>query len=167
MDIKSLKHLEEELWDAADNLRANSKLTSNQYCMPVLGLIFLRYAYSRFVMVEQQLRKEYPSRPGREFILKPEHFKSKSALYLDKHAQYQNILALPEDVASAGWQNAKDEVMNSLGEVLKNAMSLIEEQSEQLDGILPKDYQEFINKIPKSLRRYTFRDFRKKLFSKV
>ena len=69
MDIKSLKLLEEKLWDAADNLRANSKLTSNQYCMPVLGLIFLRYAYSRFKKVEEELRKEHPSRPGREFVL--------------------------------------------------------------------------------------------------
>ena len=151
MDIKSLKRLEEELWDAADNLRANSKLTSNQYCMPVLGLIFLRYAYSRFVMVEQQLRKEYPSRPGREFILKPEHFKSKSALYLDKHAQYQNILALPENVASAGWLDTKGDVINSLGEVLNNAMSLIEEQSEQLEGILPKEYHEFDDELLRQL----------------
>ena len=42
MDIQSLKQLETTLWDTADNLRANSKLTSQQYCMPVLGLIFLR-----------------------------------------------------------------------------------------------------------------------------
>lgn len=52
MDNKSVKKLEAELWESADLLRADSKLTSNQYCMPVLGLIFLRYAYSRFTMVE-------------------------------------------------------------------------------------------------------------------
>ena len=143
MDIKSLKLLEEKLWDAADNLRANSKLTSNQYCMPVLGLIFLRYAYSRYTMVAAQLRKERPSRPGREFILRPEHFKSKSALYLDEHAQFANLLALPEAVADAGWLNARGEVITSLGEALNNAMTLIEAQSEQLDGVLPKAYHEF------------------------
>ena len=48
----NIRKLEAELWESADLLRAGSKLTSNQYCMPVLGLIFLRYAYSRFKMVE-------------------------------------------------------------------------------------------------------------------
>ena len=48
MDNKSLKKLEADLWESADLLRADSKLTSNQYCMPVLGLLFLRYAYGRF-----------------------------------------------------------------------------------------------------------------------
>lgn len=48
MDVKGLRKLEDNLWKAADDLRANSKLTSNQYCMPVLGLIFLRYAFGRY-----------------------------------------------------------------------------------------------------------------------
>ena len=47
MDNASIKKLEADLWESADLLRAGSKLTSNQYCMPVLGLLFLRYAYSR------------------------------------------------------------------------------------------------------------------------
>ena len=42
----NIRKLENELWESADLLRSGSKLTSNQYCMPVLGLIFLRYAYS-------------------------------------------------------------------------------------------------------------------------
>lgn len=52
MDNASIKKLESDLWESADLLRAGSKLTSNQYCMPVLGLLFLRYAYSRYKMVE-------------------------------------------------------------------------------------------------------------------
>ena len=51
----NVKKLEADLWESADLLRAGSKLTSNQYCMPVLGLIFLRYAYSRFKLVEQEI----------------------------------------------------------------------------------------------------------------
>ena len=47
----SIRKLETDLWESADLLRQGSKLTSNQYCMPVLGLIFLRYAYSRFKKV--------------------------------------------------------------------------------------------------------------------
>lgn len=55
MDNKSIKKLEADLWESADLLRAGSKLTSQQYCMPVLGLLFLRYAYSRFKKVEEEI----------------------------------------------------------------------------------------------------------------
>ena len=58
----NIRKLEAELWESADLLRAGSKLTSNQYCMPVLGLIFLRYAYSRFKMVETEILKDRPAR---------------------------------------------------------------------------------------------------------
>ena len=58
----NIRKLEAELWESADLLRAGSKLTSNQYCMPVLGLIFLRYAYSRFKKVEAEILKDRPSR---------------------------------------------------------------------------------------------------------
>ena len=61
----NVKKLEADLWESADLLRAGSKLTSNQYCMPVLGLIFLRYAYSRFKLVEQEILKDRPMRGGR------------------------------------------------------------------------------------------------------
>ena len=54
--MADIQKLEKELWEAADNLRANSKLTSQQYCMPVLGLIFLRYAWGRFKMVDEQIK---------------------------------------------------------------------------------------------------------------
>ena len=58
----NIRKLETELWESADLLRQGSKLTSNQYCMPVLGLIFLRYAYSRFKKVEESILKDRPSR---------------------------------------------------------------------------------------------------------
>ena len=63
----NVKKLEADLWESADLLRAGSKLTSNQYCMPVLGLIFLRYAYSRFKLVEREILKDRPVRGGRDF----------------------------------------------------------------------------------------------------
>jgi type I restriction-modification system DNA methylase subunit len=56
--MADIKKLEKELWEAADNLRANSKLTSQQYCMPVLGLIFLRYAWGRFNRIDAQIKEE-------------------------------------------------------------------------------------------------------------
>ena len=81
----NIRKLETELWESADLLRAGSKLTSNQYCMPVLGLIFLRYAYSRFKMVEAEILKNRPSRGGSAIGLASSattrHKRSLSALY--------------------------------------------------------------------------------------
>ena len=82
MDNKSLKKLEADLWESADLLRAGSKLTSNQYCMPVLGLLFLRYAYSRFKLVEAELLRARPMRRGVPLPIEPADFREKSALFL-------------------------------------------------------------------------------------
>ena len=84
--MQNLRKLEAELWNSADLLRSGSKLTSNQYCMPVLGLIFLKYAYSRFKMVEGEILKNRPMRNGRQLPVTAEDFKAKSALFLPKEA---------------------------------------------------------------------------------
>ena len=139
----NIRKLEAELWESADLLRAGSKLTSNQYCMPVLGLIFLRYAYSRFKMVEAEILKNRPSRGGRVMPVEASDFAAKSALFLPKEAQYDYLVNLPSDISSAGLVNKDGHVMNSLGEVVNNAMALVEDQSEQLVGVLPKDYTMF------------------------
>ncbi len=128
----NIRKLEAELWESADLLRAGSKLTSNQYCMPVLGLIFLRYAYSRFKMVEAEILKNRPSRGGRVMPVEASDFAAKSALFLPKEAQYDYLLNLPDDIASAELVNRDGQTITSLGEVVNNAMVLIEEQSEQL-----------------------------------
>ena len=139
----NIRKLEAELWESADLLRAGSKLTSNQYCMPVLGLIFLRYAYSRFKMVEAEILKNRPSRGGRVMPVEASDFAAKSALFLPKEAQYDYLVNLPSDISSAGLVNKDGDIMNSLGEVVNNAMALVEDQSEQLVGVLPKDYTMF------------------------
>jgi len=139
----SIRKLESELWDSADLLRQGSKLTSNQYCMPVLGLIFLRYAYSRFKKVEAEILKDRPSRGGRVMPVEASDFAAKSALFLPKEAQYEYLVNLPANIASSGLVNKDGHPMNSLGEVVNNAMMLIEDQSEQLKGVLPKSYTDF------------------------
>ncbi|UEB32665.1 class I SAM-dependent DNA methyltransferase [Finegoldia magna] len=149
----NIRKLETELWESADLLRAGSKLTSNQYCMPVLGLIFLRYAYSRYKMVEAEILKGRPSRGGRVIPVEASDFVAKSALYLPKEAQYDYLLNLPEDISSAGLVNKDGHNMNSLGEVVNNAMQLIENQSEQLVGVLPKTYTDFSDEILSELLR--------------
>ena len=149
----NIRKLETELWESADLLRAGSKLTSNQYCMPVLGLIFLRYAYSRFKLVEAEILKDRPVRNGRALPVAASDFTSRSALYLPREAQYAYLLNLPENIADADLRNHNGEPMNSLGEVVNNAMELVEAQSEQLAGVLPKTYTMFSDELLAELLR--------------
>ena len=122
MDNISIKKLETDLWEAADLLRQGSKLTSQQYCMPVLGLLFLRYAYSRFKRVEAEILKNRPVRKGRVIPVEPQDFTEKSALYLPEMAQYSWLVNLPEDIKTANIIAENGQQMNSLGEVVNHAM---------------------------------------------
>lgn len=149
----NIRKLEAELWESADLLRAGSKLTSNQYCMPVLGLIFLRYAYSRFKLVEAEILKNRPMRGGRVLPVEASDFASRSALFLPREAQYAYLVELPENIPAAELHNCRGEIMNSLGEVVNNAMELVEQQSEQLSGVLPKDYTMFSDELLAELLR--------------
>ena len=153
MDNRSIRKLEAELWESADLLRAGSKLTSNQYCMPVLGLIFLRYAYSRFKLVEAEILRNRPSRGGRVLPVEASDFAAKSALFLPKEAQYDYLVNLPANIGAAGLVSRDGHPMNSLGEVVNNAMALVEEQSEQLTGVLPRDYTIFSDELLSELLR--------------
>ena len=149
----NIRKLESDLWESADLLRAGSKLTSNQYCMPVLGLIFLRYAYSRFKLVEAEILKNRPVRNGRVLPVEASDFASKSALFLPREAQYEYLVNLPANISTAGLIGVNGHPMNSLGEVVNNAMELVEAQSEQLTGVLPKDYTMFSDELLGELLR--------------
>lgn len=149
----NIKKLEADLWESADLLRAGSKLTSSQYCMPVLALLFLRYAYSRFKMVETEILANRPSRGGKAMPVEPSDFKAKSALFLPKEAQFDYLVNLPDDIAAAGLKAKDGKNINSFGEAVNNAMSLVEEQSEQLEGLLPKSYTMFSDDLLRELLR--------------
>lgn len=149
----NIRKLESDLWESADLLRAGSKLTSNQYCMPVLGLIFLRYAYSRYKMVEREILQGRPSRGGRVMPVESSDFAAKSALYLPKEAQYDYLLNLPDNISAAGLVAKDGHSMTSLGEVVNNAMQLIEDHSDQLVGVLPNSYTDFSDEILSELLR--------------
>ena len=153
IEMVNIRKLESDLWESADLLRAGSKLTSNQYCMPVLGLIFLRYAYSRFKLVEAEILKNRPVRNGRVLPVEASDFASKSALFLPKEAQYEYLVNLPANISNAGLIGVNGHPMNSLGEVVNNAMELVEAQSEQLTGVLPKDYTIFSDELLGELLR--------------
>lgn len=151
--MTNIKKLEAELWESADLLRQGSKLTSSQYCMPVLALLFLRYAYSRFKMVEAEILQNRPSRGGRVMPVEPSDFEAKSALYLPREAQYDYLVNLPANIADAGLKTKDGQDINSLGEAVNYAMQLVESQSEQLTGILPKSYTMFADDLLSDLLR--------------
>ncbi|HBT84183.1 MAG TPA: hypothetical protein DEB35_12600, partial [Desulfuromonas sp.] len=131
--------MEDQLWEAADQLRANSKLSSSEYCMPVLGVIFLRHASNRYQAVLKQIQGEVaagkmPSRP----LVKSDFIKRR-ALMLPEKAQYEALLRLPTG--------------GSFGSALVEAMNAIEEDFEPLRGQLPKDYDRFDNDLLEDLLR--------------
>ncbi len=140
MQGKLLRQLEAELWRAADQLRANSKLTASEYSMPVLGLIFLRHAYNRFLKVKAEVEKNLPVHPQRGIRpLTKKDFEEKSAMFLPGKAQFESLATLPESA--------------DIGEAIDNAMKLIEEEYENLKGVLPKNYSVFSKDLLKELLR--------------
>lgn len=107
--------------------------------MPVLGLIFLRYAYSRFKFVEGEILKNRPTRGGRVLPVEADDFKTKSAIFLPEEARYDYLLNLPDNA--------------NMGQAINRAMELIENQSAQLKGILPKNYTILQNDLLRELLR--------------
>lgn len=152
-DQSFIKQLEEDLWHSADVLRANANLNAGQYCMPVLGLIFLKYAYGRYKKVEAGLMKNRPSRGGVVMPVTAQDFRAKSALFLPREAQYDYLVNLPENIASANIRDEEGRQLSKLGDVVNYAMRLVEKQSDQLKGVLPDTYDIFQNDILAQLLR--------------
>ena len=97
MTREQLKNLENKLWKAADDLRANSKLTATEYSFPVLGIIFLRHAYNRFVAAKEEIEKSLPSHPqrGTRPVTKNDFLNAK-AIFLPENSQWKTIANLKE-----------------------------------------------------------------------
>jgi len=130
MTAQQLKELEKRLWEAADQLRANSKLTATEYSFPVLGLLFLRHASRRYNDARLKIEAGLPVHPqrGRRAVTKDD-FQQAKAIYLQDKARWDYLVHLPE---------GKD-----TGEAINEAMRLIESDYEALSGVLPKEYQSF------------------------
>jgi len=138
--LEHIEAIEKRLWNAADTLRANSNYASNEYFLPVMGLIFLRHAYSRFLAVKDTIKANLPERAGKTRALTKEDFSQKSAIFLQPKAQFDHLVSLPdsEDRAKA----------------IIEAMESIEGDYENLRGVLPKsEYQELDNQVLGQLLR--------------
>lgn len=150
MQGNQLRKLEAELWRAADQLRANSKLTASEYSMPVLGLIFLRHAYNRFQRVKVEVEKSLPvhAQRGRRELTKND-FLEQNAMFLPEKAQFDYLVSLPESA--------------DIGEAIDTAMKLIEDEYDNLKGVLPKNFSIF----SKDLLRELLRIFNKEVLQKA
>src|SRR6266849_5123601 len=90
--FKGIEKLERDLWEAADNLRANSKLTSSDYFMPVLGVIFLRHAANRFDAAHCQIEADQANGKMPKRKVRPEDYIARRSLYLPANARYDWIM---------------------------------------------------------------------------
>lgn len=123
------------LWDSADELRANSGLKESEYSIPVLGLIFLKYADSRFSRAEAELADKGT---GRRQITKAD-YQAKGVMYLPPEARFQSLLELPEGA--------------NIGQAINDAMKAIEDENEELRGVLPRTFSALTNPNLKTLLR--------------
>lgn len=138
--LEHIQALEKRLWSAADNLRANSNYASNEYFLPVMGLVFLRHAYSRYLAVKDDIQASLPSRGGKTREITKEDFSQRSAIYLRSEAQFDHLVSLPDSADRA--------------RAIIDAMEAIESDYASLKGVLPKsEYQELDNEVLGQLLR--------------
>ncbi|MCG2778637.1 MAG: type I restriction-modification system subunit M [Desulfobacterales bacterium] len=119
--------IEKRLWGAADELRANSRLKASEYSVPVLGLIFLRYADHKFSQAEKELKGKDT---GRKKVGKSD-YQALGVLYLPDEARFNNLLNLPEG--------------ENIGKAINEAMKAVEADNPDLKDVLPKSYNRLDN----------------------
>lgn len=124
---------QEELWNAADKLRAQSSLKTNEFSTPVLGLIFLKYADWRFAKAV----KELPPQSGRSSVNQKDRVQELGVLFMPEQARYDYLLSRPES--------------ENIAKTVNDAMSLVEQQNKILEGVLPKNYQRLGNSLLRDL----------------
>ena len=137
--LTGIEKFEADLWKVADNLRANSNLASNEYFMPILGLIFLRHATNRYyaALAEIEGDKAAGKMPDRPLV--EADFTSRRALKLPEAARYDQLLEKPKD--------------GNLGAAVTAAMEAVEDHFPPLKGQLPKDYQRFEGDVLEEMMR--------------
>ena len=152
--LEHIEAIERRLWSAADTLRANSNYASNEYFLPVMGLVFLRHAYSRYLTVKDKVEANLPVRGGKRRAPTKEDFSQQSAIFLKPAAQFDHLVALPDSADRA--------------KAIIAAMESIENDYEGLRGILPKsEYQELDNDVLGQLLRTLNPDELKKVSGDV
>ena len=135
----SAASFEKNLWNAADQFRANSGLKAQEYAAPILGLIFLRFAEVRFLQKQTELAQQALSARAAATMDLRLAYAAASILFLPEYARFQHLLKLPEG--------------DDVGKALNNAMKGIEQENIQLAGTLPQTYHLFEIGLLKGLLR--------------
>ncbi|HEY0335424.1 MAG TPA: class I SAM-dependent DNA methyltransferase [Stenotrophomonas sp.] len=137
MNRDQLKKLENDLWSAADKLRANSDLKASEYSTPVLGLIFLKFADNKYRQHQAAIEQEFKKLQGtrRERTLE-EIAIEKCGFYLDAKARYDYLLNLPEK--------------ENIAKAIRAAMASIENTKPELLGVLPQEEYDRFTRSPKN-----------------
>lgn len=121
------KHLQEQLWNAAEQLRGGSSLNLNEISAPILGLIFLKFADIRFKKMKESIEEIKSSAHSiRQRPISADDFKSKGVLYVPEAATYSYLMNLPEN--------------ENIGKAINEAMKTLEEENRDLAGVLPQNY---------------------------
>ncbi|MFA5795420.1 MAG: class I SAM-dependent DNA methyltransferase [Candidatus Brocadiia bacterium] len=124
--------LETRLWDAADQLWANTGLKPSEFSVPVLGLIFLKFADFKFTAVKDEIEKQHQKSGSRRSISKVD-YQAKGVLYLPEKSRFSYLINLPEGA--------------NIGKAINDAMKAIEAENEELRDVLPNTYQEIENSV--------------------
>ena len=134
-----IEQFEADLWEVADNLRANSNLASNEYFMPIFGLIFLRHATNRYYDAMAAIEEDIAAgrMPDRQLI--GADFTRRRAMMLPEAARYDVLLEMRKD--------------DNLGAAVNVAMEAVEEHFSPLAGQLPKDYERFEDDVLEEMMR--------------
>jgi len=127
-----INEIEKRLWESADQLRANSKLKSSEYSIPVLGFIFLRFADYKFTIAKDEIEKQHRDVGSRRGITKAD-YQARGVLYLPENARFSYLLNLPEG--------------ENIGKAINDAMRGIETENEDLKDVLPKTYNRLENDV--------------------
>jgi type I restriction enzyme M protein len=120
--------IEKRLWDAADELRANSRLRPSEYYLPVLGLIFLRYADHKFAQADREIQAERAAVAidRRRRPITQDDYHARGVLYLPDEARFGRLVELPEG--------------EKIGRAINEAMKAVEAHNPDLKDVLPKTY---------------------------
>ncbi len=127
-----INEIEKRLWESADQLRANSKLKSSEYSIPVLGFIFLRFADYKFTIAKNEIEKQHRDAGSRRGITKAD-YQARGVLYLPENARFSYLLNLSEG--------------ENIGKAINDAMRAIESENEDLKDVLPKTYNRLENDV--------------------
>jgi type I restriction enzyme M protein len=134
--------IEQQLWQAADELRANSNLSAQEYSLPVLGLIFLRYADHRFSQAEAQIQSQLAAMSERQRVATEVAglYQARGIMFVPDEARFRNLVSLPEGA--------------NISQAVSDAMKAIEAHNPQLKDILPKTYNRLSNSSLATLLRH-------------